>query len=128
MLASQILRLHSHDAASWIFWDYAGRLSGLAVLAAMPAARAVAFRWEGRRLPLWKIALWIAGFVLMCIALVGLGRMINAALPMTVLRGYWRLRGWLLPIDLTLGLALGRPQRGDRLSTLCQAHAPTSSG
>jgi hypothetical protein len=25
MIASQVLRLHQHDAASWIFWDYAGR-------------------------------------------------------------------------------------------------------
>jgi hypothetical protein len=106
MIASQILRLHQHDAASWLFWDYAGRLCGLAVLAAIPAARAVAFRREVRRLPLWKIALWIAGIVLMCIGMVGLGRIINATFPMTVLGGYPRPHGWLRFVDLTFGLAL----------------------
>jgi membrane protease YdiL (CAAX protease family) len=106
MVASQILRLHHHDAASWIFWDYAGRLCGLAVLAAVPAARAAAFRREARRLPLWKVALWIAGVVLLCIGLVGLGRMINAALPMTILGFYLRPYGWLRLVDLTFGLAL----------------------
>jgi len=35
MRASQILRLHQHDPASRIFLDYGGRLSGLAVLAAI---------------------------------------------------------------------------------------------
>jgi uncharacterized protein len=106
MIASQILRLHQHDATTWIFWDYTGRLAGLAMLAARPAARAVAFRREGRRLSLWKIALWIAAIVLVCIGLVGLGRIINAALPMTVLGGYPRSHGWLHLVDLTFGLAL----------------------
>ena len=106
MIASQILRLHQHDAAIWLFWDYTGRLCGLAVLAAIPAARAVAFRREVRRLPLWKIASWVAGIVLVCIGLVGLGRIINATLPMTVLGGYPRPHGWLRLVDLTFGLAL----------------------
>ena len=34
MVASQVLRLHQHDPGGWLFWDYAGRLGGLAVLAA----------------------------------------------------------------------------------------------
>jgi CAAX protease family protein len=106
VIASQILRLHQHDAASWIFCDYAGRLCGLAVLAAIPAARAVAFRREARRLPMWKIAVRIAGIVLVCIGVVGLGRIINAAFPMTVLGGYPRPHGWLRLVDLTFGLAL----------------------
>lgn len=114
MIASQILRLHQPDAASWIFWDYAGRLCALGVLAAIPAARAVAFRREARRLPLWKIALWIAGIVLLCIGLIGLGRMINADFLMTLLGGY--------------PPGAGRLQRGDHLSTLCSAHASASSG
>jgi hypothetical protein len=33
MVASQIVRLQQHDPGSWIFWDYTGRLSGLAVIA-----------------------------------------------------------------------------------------------
>jgi uncharacterized protein len=106
MIASQMLRLQHHDAASWLFWDYTGRLCGLAVLAAIPAARVVAFRREVRRLPHWNIALLIAGIVLMCIGLVGLGRVINAALPTTILGGYPRPHGWLRLVDLTFGLAL----------------------
>ena len=106
MIASQILRLHQHDAASWIFWDYTGRLCALGVLAAIPAARAVAFCREKRRLPLWKVALWIAGIVPACIGLIDLERMIGAAFPMTILGVYPRLHGSLRLVDLTCGLAL----------------------
>lgn len=107
MIASQIVRLHQHDAGSWIFWDYAGRLGGLAVLAVIPSARAVAFQWGKRRMSLWKIALWIVG-----IALFGvyLGRwmssIVNAAFPATVLGVYFRPSGWLYFVDLVFGMAL----------------------
>jgi CAAX protease family protein len=106
MVASQILRLHQQDAASWIFWDYAGRLCGLGALTAIPAARAVAFRCEARRLPLWKIALWNAGIVLVSIWTAGLRRMINTSFPTTVLGGYPKLHGWLYLLDITFGLML----------------------
>src|SRR5579871_3677250 len=79
MFASQILRLQQHDAAGWIFWDYAGRLCALAMLAAIPAARVIAFRREARRLPLWKDGLWVIGVMLASIALIGLERPINVA-------------------------------------------------
>src|SRR5258705_8494778 len=46
MVASQTLRLQQSDPAIWIFWDYAGRLGSLAMLAAIPSIRTVAFRWE----------------------------------------------------------------------------------
>jgi membrane protease YdiL (CAAX protease family) len=49
MVASQVLRLHQHDPAGWLFWDYAGRLGGLAVLAAL--AWPVTFRREKLRMP-----------------------------------------------------------------------------
>jgi membrane protease YdiL (CAAX protease family) len=106
MIASQILRLHQHDPASWIFLDYGGRLSGLAVLAAIPAVRAIAFRREARRRPLWEIVLWISGIVLVAIALSCVRQAINAAFPMMVLGGYPRTYGWLRLLDLTFGLAL----------------------
>ena len=31
MVVSQIVRLEQSDAATWIFWDYAGRLGALAI-------------------------------------------------------------------------------------------------
>lgn len=106
MIASQVLRLHQHDAGAWIFWDYAGRLCGLGVLVGIPSARAVAFRRDKRRLPLQKIALWIAAIVLACIYLAGWVKTINAAFPMTVLGAYPRPRGWLCRVDLVFGAAL----------------------
>jgi membrane protease YdiL (CAAX protease family) len=107
MVASQVLRLHQHDANAWIFWDYIGRLCALGVLAAIPSARSVAFHRHERRLPLWKIVLSIAGIVLACIYLAGWVKAINAAFPMTMLGGYPRPpRGWLYAVDLTFGLGL----------------------
>jgi membrane protease YdiL (CAAX protease family) len=106
MIASQVLRLHQHDAAGWLFWDYTGRLSGLGVLAVIPAARKIAFRREARRLALWEIALWVVGILLVSVGLSGPERTINAAFPMTVLGFYPRPHGWLHLFDLTFGLAL----------------------
>jgi hypothetical protein len=53
MVASQVLRLLQHDPGGWLFWDYAGRLGGLAVLAAL--ARPVAFRRDKLRMPWMQI-------------------------------------------------------------------------
>jgi hypothetical protein len=83
-----------------------GRLCGLGILAAVPAARIAAFSGETRRLPLWKIALWVAGIVLVAIGLSGLRHAVNAMFPMMVLGGYFRTSGWLRLLDLTFGLAL----------------------
>jgi uncharacterized protein len=64
MVASQTLRLQQSDPAIWIFWDYAGRIGTLAMLAAIPLMRTVAFRREKIQIALWEAALWIAGLVL----------------------------------------------------------------
>jgi hypothetical protein len=104
LVISQVLRLNQHDASAWIFWDYAGRICALGVLAAIPSARRIAFRRQERRLPLWKVGLWIAGIVLACICLARLGKAIDTVFPMTALGGYPRLRGWLYAVDLTFGL------------------------
>jgi hypothetical protein len=107
MVASQILRLHQHDPGTWIFWDYAGRLGGLSILAAIPSARAVAFRWERLRMALWKVVLWIVGLVVADHYLGGWARRtINAALPATVLGFYPQTSGWLYLVDVVFGLAL----------------------
>ena len=86
MVVSQIVRLEQSDAATWIFWDYAGRLGALAVLGAIPSARTVAFRWERLRMSRWEAALWVVGIVLVDHYLCGwIRRTINTALPATVL-------------------------------------------
>jgi uncharacterized protein len=107
MVGSQIVRLHQHDPASWIFWDYAGRFGALAILAAIPSARAVAFRREPRQIALWKVALWIAGIVLAdYFAGAWIRSTINTSLPATALGRYPALTGWLYWFDLVFGLAL----------------------
>jgi uncharacterized protein len=107
MAASQIVRLQQHDPGLWIFWDYAGRLGGLAVLALIPSARTVAFRRDRLRIALWQVALWIVGIVLADQYLGGWARRaMNAALPTTVLGVYPQLGGWLYFVDLVFGLAL----------------------
>jgi CAAX protease family protein len=107
MVASQIVRLHQHDPETWIFWDYAGRLGGLSILAAIPSARAVAFRWERRRMVLWKVVFWIAGIVAADHYLGGWARRtINTALPATVLGVHPQPSGWLYLVDVVFGLAL----------------------
>jgi uncharacterized protein len=99
--------LQQSDPATWIFWDYAGRLGALAVLAAIPSARIVTFRWERLRLAWWKAALWIVGIVLADHYLGGwFRRTINTALPTTVLGGYAKPHGWLYTVDVIFGLAL----------------------
>jgi len=107
MVASQTLRLQQSDPAIWIFWDYAGRLGTLAMLAAIPPIRTVAFRWEKLQIALWEAGLWIGGLVLADHYLGGwIRRAINAALPATVLGTYPKLSGWLYFVDVVFGIAL----------------------
>jgi membrane protease YdiL (CAAX protease family) len=106
MIASQIVRLHQSQAANWIFWDYAGRIGALAILAAIPAARAVAFRWDKRQMSLWEVTLWILAISFAERITQQVSRFINVAFPMTVFGVYPRPSGWLYLIDLGLGLAL----------------------
>ena len=107
MVVSQIIRLRQTDPAMWIFWDYAGRLGALAMLAAIPAARAVAFRREEFRIALWEALLWVAVVVLADHYFGGwIRRTINTALPASVLGGYPQLSGGLYLVDVVLGIAL----------------------
>jgi hypothetical protein len=107
MVVSQIVRLEQSDPATWVFWDYAGRVGALAVLGAIPSARTVAFRWERFRITCWEAASWIIGIVLVDRYVAGwIRRTINTALPATVLGGYPELHGWLHIVDAVFGLAL----------------------
>src|SRR5271169_6022487 len=105
LVASQVLRLHQHDPGAWIFWDYAGRLSALAVLAA--TARPIAFRREKLRMPWFAVPLWVIGIVFVDHYLGGWIRETgNALFPSTVLGHYPEPRGWLYWFDTLLGLGL----------------------
>jgi membrane protease YdiL (CAAX protease family) len=107
MVASQVVRLHQHDPGAWIFCDYAGRIGGLAMLAVIPPARAIAFRRQRVRMALYEVALWIVGIVVADHYLGGWARRtINTALPTTVLGVYPRPSGWLYWVDVVLGIAL----------------------
>jgi uncharacterized protein len=103
MVTSQIVRLQQSDPAAWIFWDYAGRLGALAVLAAIPYARGR----ERLRITVRQSAIWVVGIVLIDRYLCGwIRRTINSALPATVLGHYPEPHGWSQLLDLTFGIAL----------------------
>jgi hypothetical protein len=107
MVASQTLRLQQSDPVSWIFWDYAGRLGTLAMLAVVPSLRSAAFQWEKLQIALWEVALWIGGLVLTDHYLGGwIRRTINVTLSATVPGTYPRLSGWLYFVDIVFGIAL----------------------
>jgi CAAX protease family protein len=107
MVASQILRLHQSDAASWIFRDYAGRLGALTVLAVIPSPRMIAFGQRQLRMTVLQTGLRILGIVLVDHFLCGwIRRTIDAMLPATVLDAYPESHGWLHIFDDTFGLAL----------------------
>lgn len=59
MVVSEIVRLAQTDPLAWIACDYGGRIAALAVLAAVPAARRLAFSPEKIRIAWWEAALWI---------------------------------------------------------------------
>ncbi len=119
LVASQVLRLHQHDAGGWLFWDYAGRLGELAVLAVM--ARPVAFRGEKLRMPWIQIPLWVLGIVLADHYLDWIRTTGNHLFPSTVLGHYPLSRGWLHWFEHGVRDWARHLHRGSRLSTMCSA-------
>jgi hypothetical protein len=107
MAASQFVRLQQTDPIAWIVCDYAGRAGALLVLAAIPAARGVAFEQRPLRIAWWELTLWIA-FLLLFDRFVGawIRRFAASTLPVGSLGGYPALHGWLLALDIAVGLGL----------------------
>jgi membrane protease YdiL (CAAX protease family) len=106
-IVSQIIRLLQKDPGWWLFFDYAGRVGALAVLAAIPAARRVAFQTRPNRLGRLETILWIFGLVL-CDRIIGviIRRSLDHSFLAARLGSYPRLDGTLYLFDLVCGLAL----------------------
>jgi uncharacterized protein len=107
MLASEVVRLGLTDPLTWIACDYAGRLIALAVLAAVPAARGVAFSRQQISIAWWEVALWIIGLVafdrIVDHAVAGY---VSAMVPSTRIGQFPPVHGWLFAVDISFGLAL----------------------
>jgi uncharacterized protein len=91
----------------WIACDYAGRFGALAILAAFPSARVVAFERRPLQMPWAQIALWI--LVLMGVNFAWeklVSPAITAEFPGTRLGWYPKLSGPLYLFDIVFGLAL----------------------
>lgn len=107
MIASQLLRLSTASTPLWLAADYAGRLGALAVLAAIPAARAVAFAREPLKIGLPEMTLWVVGLVAFHrVAGLALDDYVRATFPDLALGGYPVAQGWLRAVDLLIGLPL----------------------
>jgi membrane protease YdiL (CAAX protease family) len=107
MVALPFLRLRYTDPAAWLFWDYAGRLCTLHVLIAIPALREIAYHPQTRRVPLWEVALWIAGVFVFSRLFYSWGLpTIDRILPGSAWGQYPHLRGSLYWFDIFFGLAL----------------------
>lgn len=107
MVASQLARLHQTEPVAWILWDYAGRIGALAVLAATPPARAIAFQRERLDASRWELALRsILWLVVIDAVLKWLPPLVDAAIPGARLDAYPATHGWLHVFDVIAGLAL----------------------
>jgi hypothetical protein len=106
-VASQIVRMGQTDPVAWAACDYAGRLGTLAVLAAIPAARNVAFARETRKVSWSELAIWVA--CLLAFELIvsrSMAWIIDAVIPGTQLTASFRYPDWLYAVDVTFGIAL----------------------
>ena len=107
MVISQIVRLQQTDAGLWVACDYAGRVGALAVLAIIPAARAIAFQKSRLAISSWEVAAWILATVFVDRLLDGvISKAFGPALANTRIATYPVTTGWLYVIDIAFGLAL----------------------
>jgi membrane protease YdiL (CAAX protease family) len=107
MVGMAIARLTQTAPTSWIACDYAGRVGALALLAAIPAARTVAFAREQRRIGLLETVMWVLGTLAFDrIIDHALADWIDLALPSTRIGRVPHPEGWLHLFDTSLGLLL----------------------
>ena len=106
-VASQIVRMGQADPVAWAACDYAGRLGTLAVLAAVPAARNVAFARETREVGWSELAIWVASLLAFELIISrSIARIIDEAIPGTQLTRASSFPYWLHAVDVTFGIAL----------------------
>ena len=101
MIVSQLLRLRQVQPETWLLCDYAGRLGTIAVLAAIPVARRIAFArpaptMDAGRIFIWIVVVWLATIF----GIDVVKRILVYELPLRPLGIYPRLDGWLRDFDL----------------------------
>ncbi|MGP0090657.1 MAG: CPBP family intramembrane glutamic endopeptidase [Xanthobacteraceae bacterium] len=107
MMTMEMARLAQTASASWIACDYAGRIGALALLAAIPAARAVAFPRERSGIGLLETVMWITGlFAFDHIVNHALAHWVSLAFPHTRIAWTPHAGGWLYVFDTSFGLIL----------------------
>jgi hypothetical protein len=107
MAASQLVRIQQTDPTAWIACDYAGRFGAIAVLAAIPVARAVAFQRSRLAISIWEVAAWILATVFIDRLSNGvISKAFGAALANTRIATYPVTHGWLHALDIVFGLLL----------------------
>jgi uncharacterized protein len=106
MVAMQLVRLNQTTPGDWLLWDYVGRLTALAFLAAIPAARAVAFAYEQPKTDWLEMVFWalllITTFIIVYFILGSLGPFAQKFRY----GAYPHPDRWLYAIDMTIGLVL----------------------
>jgi membrane protease YdiL (CAAX protease family) len=106
-VASQIVRMGQTDPVAWIACDYAGRLGTLAVLAAIPTARSVAFARETREVSWPELAIWVVCLLAFELIIArSIAWIIDAVIPGTRLTAASGPTDWLYAVDVTFGTAL----------------------
>ncbi len=94
-LTAQIIRLQQTDPTAWLYYDYAGRLAVLALLAANPAVRTAVYRPERLKISLAVVINWgLLLIPILCAARI-VGQLYAAFLPTFRLGTYPRPDGWL---------------------------------
>src|SRR5262245_4687327 len=100
MVTSQIVRLRQSDPVAWLVCDYARRCGALLILAAIPAARQIAFERHRLQIAWWKLAVWIVSLVLFDRLAGAWVRRFAASMALGGHLGHYPvLHGWVFAFD-----------------------------